>query len=72
MISRFAFQEIAPALQGIDGTSISVEIFNDSAPMGKLSIRDTLPQATRALVSMLSHRRSEWLDDRAHTKPHSY
>ena len=72
VISRFAFQEIAPPLQGIDGTSIGVEIFNESIPMGKLSMRDTLPQVTRALVSMLNRRRSECCDDTEYIKLHSY
>ncbi len=37
-ISRFAFEVIAPALNGIDGAKISVQIFNGSEPMGKLSV----------------------------------
>ena len=66
-ISRFAFQEIAPAIQGIDGTSISVEIFNESEPMGKLNIRDTVPQVTQSVKLMLSRRMSECSYDRERT-----
>lgn len=71
-ISKFAFQEIAPALQNIDGASISVKMFSDSEPMGELSIRDTLPDVTRAIVSMLNRRRSGFSDDKAHRAPCSY
>ena len=35
-ISEFAFGTIAPALEGIDGASITVEIFCGSNPRGRL------------------------------------
>lgn len=68
-LSKFAFKEIASVLHGIEGTSISVEIFNGSVPMGKLTARDALSQITDAVTSMLSHRKSEYFGGRGHTKP---
>ena len=51
-ICRFAFDVVSPALAKIDAdTSVMVEIFNGSEPMGKIQIRS--PEAIPAVVAAL-------------------
>ncbi len=57
VISKFVFEEIAPALRGIEAT-VSVEIFNGSEPLGKIGFRaEELNRVTSALKLLLMRRR---------------
>jgi hypothetical protein len=71
-ISEFAFGRVAPALRGIEGAEISVEVFNDSDPMGKLSFRAevTRPLAS-ALKTVFNHRRLRYSCGKARRGPRS-
>ncbi len=69
-ITRLAFENIAPVLQGINGVSVSVEVFNQSDPMGKLGIRtEVIPAVTSALVSVLNPDKTAYSCNRVCTRP---
>lgn len=69
-ISQFAFETIAPALKEIEGAAISVEIFNGSEPMGKLSVRlPSIPVVVAALEQAFSHQKSLYSCDKERTTP---
>ena len=56
-ISEFAFGTIAPALEGIDGASITVEIFGCSEPRGRLcAFASEIPKLAIALRQAIRHR----------------
>jgi hypothetical protein len=70
-VSRFLFKEIAPALYGLEA-SVSVEVFNGSEPLGKMSFRaEELERVTSALKSVLSRRRLRCVRDKGHKGPRS-
>jgi len=53
-ICSFVFGTLAEALRGIEGFSVSVQVSNDSEPMGKLSFRaENLSQVSSALRGAL-------------------
>ena len=70
-VSQFLFQEIAPALSGLEA-SVSVEVFNWSDPMEKIGFRaEELEHVTSALKPALSRRRFVCFHGKGHREPRS-
>lgn len=56
--AELVFGTLATALRGLDGFSLSVEVFNGSDPLGKIGFRaEALPKLTSTLKQAFSHRR---------------
>ncbi len=71
-ISRFAFEIIAPAFDGIEGAKISVQIFNGSEPMGKLGVgTPSVAKLAAALGRAISRHKSLCSHDMERTAPRS-
>lgn len=71
-VCRFAFGLMAPALVKIDGTAISVEVFNASEPMAKLSFRaETIDSVTSALRLAITGQKYECSHGREYKAPRS-
>ena len=69
-ICHFAFNVIKSAFVGIQGASISVEIFNGSDPMGKISVSTPLiPKLTTALTEAISRHKTPCSYGMAHIAP---
>ena len=58
-ISRFAFNVVAPALAELEvDTSVMIDVFNNSDPMGKIQIRTSsaIPVVAAALQKAIRHK----------------
>lgn len=70
-LSEFAFGTIGSALGEIEGSTITVEIFGNSDPMGKLSVLATSIPKLVAALRLAIRRRSLCSHDKEHIAPHS-
>ena len=71
-IAVICFDVIAPALENIGGWSVSVEVFNNSRPMGKLTFKaEDLGKLSSALKVAFNARKFACSHDRECKAPHS-
>jgi len=71
-ICDFAFGRLVPALARIGGWSVSVEVFNGSKPMAKLSCTaEGLPNFTSAVRSAINDRKCGYSHGKGYKAPRS-